>query len=174
MVGIALGLALLTGCANHGASPREDDAEIRQEFRQDMMDDALTAEKLLNQTRRGVDLSQMTLGWFVYDLLSELSSQDQVLYDHFYQSSGGVEGYLRTTFQNNPVQEIDRVSDLAKTGYPTRRLAARYALEVLRHVPDSSDPAATREADRRELASALATLGTLLQRTADEMGPPRP
>lgn len=116
----------------------------------------------------------MTLGWFIYDVLTELSSQDVGLYDYFNKDHDGIQGYLKVTFRDHPIEEISAIDSMAKRGHPTLRLSARYALEALRHIPDSSEPSEIQERDRRELAGALATLQNLLQKSAREATLSRP
>ncbi len=167
---LALTLALfLTACAAPRVPSGGDDREILSEFRQELIQDADKVGDYLEQTRRGHNLSEMTLGWFICDLLTELSSQDEPLYRHFNKNGGGSQGYLRSVFPRAPAEAVAELDILAKQGNPTRRLAARYALEALRHIPDDATSAASQAEDRRALAAALATLQKLLTKSAAEI-----
>ncbi len=110
----------------------------------------------------------------MYDVLTELSSQDDELYDYFNNDDINLQVYLKTRFHDHPLDEIAALDRLAKQGRPTLRLSARYALETLRHIPNSDEPAETQSRDRRELADALTTLRDLLAKSAREAALPRP
>lgn len=148
------------------------DPELLGEFRDEMATDARKAGDYLRETRQGVNLSEMTLGWFVYDILSELSSQDDALYHRFYRDGRDLQNYLRTTFRDHHDEEVEAIADMARAGRETPRMAARSALEVLCHIPDPDEPKEVQTNDRAELAGALATLQTFLQRTAAEIPAP--
>lgn len=164
-------LLILAGCAVPPPPAATEDRVILEEFRHEMVIDADKAGDFLERTRQGTNLSEMTLGWYVYDLLSELSSQDDVLYHHFYDDDRDLQDYLKTVFRDQHASEIAVIEESAKTGHPLRRLSARYALEVLCHIPNPGEPAEVQARDRRELAATLVTLQDLLRRTAGEIVP---
>lgn len=148
--------------------------EEMEDFQQIMRDDANQVRKYISKTQDGKNISELTLGWFIYDILTELSSQDDALYKYFNNDNTDLQTYLKTCFHDHPLSEIAALDALAKQGHPTLRLSARYALETLRHVPDSDEPEETQIRDRRELAGALATLQDLLEKSAREVVLPRP
>jgi hypothetical protein len=159
----------LSACATPRLPAPDEDREAVEEFRQNMSDYASTTARMLEQTRHGTNLSQMTLGWFAYDLLSVLSSQDDALNQHFNADGSDLQSYMKTAFQDNPATEIARLEALTRNEHASRRQAARYALEILRHVPNSGASADAQAAERRDLAAALASLQEMLQRTASDL-----
>lgn len=110
------------------------------------------------------------MGWFIYDVLTELSSMDDGLYDYFNKGSHDLQSYLRTDFHDNPDSEIAKVDALAQQDHPALRHAAAAALTTLLHIPNDSDPTETQADDRRKLAEALGMLKQQLQRCAEEAG----
>ncbi|WP_146002885.1 hypothetical protein [Telmatospirillum siberiense] len=167
-------LFLLCACGTPPRPTNDAGPEEMENFRAEMAHDAVKAGDYLKKTQGGTNISEMTLGWFIYDVLTELSSQDVELYDYFNKDNASVEGYLKTRFKTHPVEEIAAIDSLAKRGHPTLRLSARYALEALRHIPDSGEPSDIQERDRRELAAALSTLQDLLQKSSRDVGSSRP
>lgn len=138
----------------------------QEEFRQSMLDAAQHTGDYMRQTANGKNLSELTLGWFVYDVLTEIASQDDDLNAYF---NADVQSYLKTKFHNDPAGEVARIGDLAKQGHTTLRMAARYALETLRHIPDAGEPTTVQARDRRELLAALAMLRDFLERSTTEI-----
>ncbi len=171
---VAWPVCLVLLAAACGTAPRpapEASPEELEDFRQVMQDNTNKLEEYLIKTKKGKNISELTLGWFAYDILTELSSQDDVLYDYFNKDNGNIQVYLKTRFKDQPLDEIAKLEGLAAQGHPTRRLAARYALETLRHIPDSSEAAGIQERDRGDLASAMLTLQGLLRKCAEEATP---
>jgi hypothetical protein len=153
-------------------------AEDRAEFGRQMTVDAAKAKDYLQQTQKGRNLSEFTLGWFVYGVLTEVSAQDTRLYDHFAANGGDVQQYLKKTFNNQPEREISAVGAMTKQGDPLPPLIARNALEALRHIPNSREAEEIQTRDRNDLARALTGLESCLRQAADELaassaaGPP--
>jgi hypothetical protein len=162
-------LVLLMGACGTAPRPTSDpSSEEMEDFRQVMQQNTAKLDEYLLKTKKGNNISELTLGWFTYDILTELSSQDDGLYDYFNKDNGNIQVYLKTEFKDQPLDEIAKLETLAAQGHPTLRLAARYALETLRHIPDSSEAADIQERDRRDLAAAMLTLQGLLQKCAKE------
>jgi hypothetical protein len=170
---VALALALGACTTAMPPGPEQDRATL-DEFRHEMTAFARKTGDYREQARHGSNPSEMTLGWFIYDLLTVLSSQDDALYQHFNPQGRDLQSYLRTVFRNHQAEEVDAIEALSRIDHPTRRLAARYGLEVLRHIPDPAEPKETQAADRRDLADALDILQKLLQRSAEEVVLPPP
>jgi len=167
---LVLILALLvTGCAAPKPPPAEPDPVELAEFRAQMIVFAHKAGEYLEVTRRNKNLSELTVGWFVFDVLTVLSSEDDVLYAYFNSHDRDLQTYLETEFRFHSETEMIVMERLALRGNPTRCLAAKFALEALRHVPHSADPAAIQLVDRRALAAALAGLHELLTAAAQEI-----
>lgn len=167
-------LLLLAACGTPPRPVAEMSAEEIENFRSVMSHDAGKVVDLIRKTQNGNNVSEMTIGWFIYDILTEISSVDVELYNYFNKDNMGIQGYMKNRFRDHPVEEIAAIEALAKQGQPTIRLTARYALEALRHIPDSSEPLDIQARDRRELAATLATLQELLQKNARESLAPQP
>ncbi|MGE5504463.1 MAG: hypothetical protein ACM31L_08580 [Actinomycetota bacterium] len=123
---------------------------------------ARKAAVLAERARSGENLSQVTVGWYVADLLAELADRDADLARQLRPDGRLVVDYLVTRFQSRPKDEIRAVETLAAAGNRPLRLAARYALEALRHIPDDDDPPPSQAEDRDDLAAALACVRGLL------------
>jgi len=168
-------LVLFVAACSLAPRPTADQSrEEIEDFQHIMRDDANQVGKYIAKTQDGKNISEFTLGWFIYDVLTELSSQDDALYKYFNNGDINLQTYLKTRFHDHPVSEIAALDALAKQGHPTLRLSARYALETLRHIPDSDEPDETQIRDRHELAGALATLQDLLEKSGREAVLPRP
>lgn len=150
-------------------SSNDASREEMEDFQHSMLENAKQAGQYLRITRDGDNISEFTLGWFVYDVLVELSSRDDALYEKFNKNNKDIADYLKTSFHDRPLAEIADLDKLAKQGHPTLRLSARYALETLRHIPNPAETQDIQLRDRRELASALATLQDLLEKSAGEV-----
>ncbi|HXP97128.1 MAG TPA: hypothetical protein VN809_10480 [Telmatospirillum sp.] len=172
---LTLCLVLFVGACATTSSPTNDASrEEMEEFQQSIQDSAQKIGDYIKLTQRGDNISELMLGWFVYDILTEISSQDNDLYKYFNNDDKDLQTYLKINFRDHPVAEIAALDRLAKHGHPTFRLSARYALETLRHIPNAAEPEETQIRDRRELASALATLQDLLEKCAREVVLPPP
>lgn len=170
LLAVPVCLALLVAaCGTAPKSPPAASREEMEDFQQIMQDYSRKTGGYLEKTQKGKNISELTLGWFIYDVLTELSSQDDGLDNYFNKDNGNLQVYLKTRFHDHPQSEIATLDSLAKQGHPTWRLSARYALETLRHIPDSSEPEETQSRDRRDLAGALATLRDLLEKSAREV-----
>jgi hypothetical protein len=173
----ALSVCLLLLVAACGTAPRpaaEASREELEDFRQTMQDDAEKIGEYIAKLQSGKNISELTIGWFVYDVLTELASQDDKLYYYFNNKDHDLQLYLKIQFHDHPLAEIAALDTLARQGHPTLRLAARSALESLRHIPNSEESADIQSRDRRALAGALAISQDLLEKSAREVVLPAP
>ena len=162
----ALMVTLLLGCAVPPPPPPEMNIEEREEFRQDMLADIDKVETFVQKTRRGINLTEITLGWFVMILLNELSAHDAGLYAHIHHDDANAELYLRNDFQPGPAREIAALEALARQGEADIRLAARDALVCLTAIPDPKTSEGQQKEARTELTAALLSLKRHLNQIA--------
>ncbi|KIL99863.1 hypothetical protein CCC_02652 [Paramagnetospirillum magnetotacticum MS-1] len=162
----SLMVAVLMGCVTPPPPPPEMSAEEREEFRQDMLSDVEKVETFLQKTRRGINLTEITLGWFVMILLNELSGHDAGLYAHIHNDDANAEQYLRTNFQTDPAAEIAALTEMAREGEFEIRMAAREALICLTTIPNPKGTAAEQSDARGELTIALLKLKRHLNQIA--------
>jgi hypothetical protein len=168
----ALMVAALIGCAAPPPPPPQMSAEEREEFRQEMLADMEKVETFLQKTRRGINLTEITLGWFTMILLNELSAHDAGLHAHILHDDGTAESYLRRDFRANPEREIATLGQMAFLGEADIRLAAREALVCLTTIPNPKTSEAEQREARTELAAALLKLKRHLGRIAAAHLPP--
>jgi len=154
----ALMVTVLLGCAAPPPPPPELSAEEREEFRQDMLANIDKVDIFLQKTRRGINLTEITLGWFAMILLNELSARDAGLHAHIHHDDANAELYLRNDFQPDPAREIAALDALARRGETDIRLAARDALVCLTTIPDPKSSEEQQREARTELIAALLTL----------------
>ncbi|MBI3444702.1 MAG: hypothetical protein HY055_04955 [Magnetospirillum sp.] len=162
-----------------GCAPAEPPAivvseEEREEFRQEILADMDKIDTFLQKSRRGVNISEMSLGWFVMILLNELSAQDGRLFDHIHHDDANAELYLRNDFQTNPAREIAAIDAMARDGRTSIRLAAREALICLTSLPDNNTPVEVQVETRTELVAALLRLRRYLAKVAQDLAPQSP
>ncbi|MBF0093642.1 MAG: hypothetical protein HQL34_03765 [Alphaproteobacteria bacterium] len=132
-------------------------------------DYAATVAELLHDAREGKPISQTTIGLFVADLLGGICERDDGLSSYIHRDNTFIVSYLMNTFQHRSAEEVAAIDAMAGGGRFPLRLAARWGLESLRHIPDPDGPAAVREQDRRELIAALSALeGALARHLAKE------
>jgi hypothetical protein len=170
---VALSLLLL-GCGAPRPPPATEDVAEMLEFRQEMLVFAAKTGDFLATTRNDKNLTQLAVGWFMYDVLTVLASEDDALYRHFNNQGRDLQTYLETDFRHDPDAETAAIERMTENSHNSRCLAARYALEALRHVPNPSDAPAIQDNDRRHLAAALAQLQEFLVKTAAEIPLPQP
>jgi hypothetical protein len=147
--------------ANHASATDDLDAE----FRQSVLTDSTEATALATRSRSGVNLSNLTVGWYAYGVLTQLASFDQGLNEHF---GGDVMTYLKVQFPTDSSARVDEIEHLAGcTGWAVPiRPAAHWTLELLRHIPDSRDPLDVQALNRGKLAATFDSLATALQEVA--------
>jgi len=168
----------LAGCAAPPPPPppdlEQEEAEIRAEFRADIAVDIDRVESLLARTQAGSNLSDLTLGWFVLGLLSQLSSRDLDLYHRIHPDDVGVETYLRGRFSAHPDEEIAPLLAARPGNGQSLHLAAGYALQALTAIPDPAGSPAEQAECRATLARHLTALRTALARVQAENAPSGP
>lgn len=165
-------VAVLLGCAAPPPPPPEFSAEEREEFRQDMLSDVEKVETFLQKTRRGINLTEITLGWFVMILLNELSAHDAGLHAYIHHDDNNSELFLRNDFQKDPKGQIAAMDELARQGETDIRLAVREALACLTTIPSPKTSDAQQKEARTELAATLLRLKSHLNRIAGAHLPP--
>lgn len=167
-------VAALIACAAPPPPPPSMSPAEQEEFRQDLLADMDKVDIFLQKTRRGINLTEITLGWFVMILLNELAAHDTALYAHILHDDGTAESYLRQDFQTDPTGEIAAIEALAAQDQADIRLVARDALTCLTTIPSPKTSAETQAEARVRLAAALAALKARLSRVAQELAPPPP
>ncbi len=168
----AICLATATSCASPKRPTPFETAEDAEDFRQSLLTDVRAIDKFANQTTEGQNISEFSLGWLVYTILVTVSSEDQQLYDFFNVDGRDLQVYLKTTFQNHPEEQIAALDAMIARTPSTLRSTARYALESLRHIPNSDEPPQVQQHDRDELAKDLTQLSAYLKKAASEVVPP--
>ena len=131
------------------------EADELDEIKTDLRAAVLTVDSFVQQTQQGRNLSDMTIGLFVSNLLGQLGRQDTALSMHIHRGGRFVEDYLKDVFQFHPEQEIADIKALKDPGNVTVRQAAAAALECLRHIPNAKSPAAEQAEDRAALVQSL-------------------
>lgn len=166
----ALLLLVLAACAVSPPPARPLTDEEREEFRQEILADIDKVETFLSKTRRGANLSEITLGWFTMILLNELSARDEGLYAHIHADDSNAEEYLRTNVRDDAAGEIAALEELSRQVAHTEaediRMAAREALACLTTIPGSATTAEAQAAARAELTEDLLRLKMRLGRVA--------
>ncbi|EME71995.1 hypothetical protein H261_00410 [Paramagnetospirillum caucaseum] len=161
---------VLFGCAAPPPPPPRMSAEEREEFRQDMLADVEKIDVFLQKTRRGINLTEITLGWFTMILLNELSARDAGLHAHIHHDDANAELYLRNDFQPDPGREIAALDALARQGDSREaeiRLAARESLVCLTTIPSPKTSEEMQRQARTGLIAALVKLRIHLGRIAE-------
>lgn len=169
-VGFAAADGLLAPKIKQAEAASDAIAETR-DFQNTLRENEASADKYIRALQQGSDLSQMTVGWYVYNVVSLLASRDDALSDYLAQHGGDLRHYLETTFRKQPQQEIAAIRALSDDKTPALHEAAADALEALRHIPDPMDAPATRARDRKDLMQSLIQLKASLQKSASEMDP---
>lgn len=168
----ALMVAVLIGCIAPPPPPPQLSAEEREEFRQEMLADIDKVDTFLQKTRRGINLTEITLGWFAMIVLNELSARDGGLHAHIHHDDGNAELYLRNDFQPDPAREIAALDRLALQGERDIRLAARDTLVCLTTIPSPKTSEAQQQQARTDLIAALSALRRHLSLIAAAHRPP--
>jgi len=169
---ITVSLAVASGCAPPRYVPVFESAEEAEDFRQTLLANSRAVEQMLQKTEAGENVSNFSLGWLVYNILTLVSGRDEELYRRFDGGGRDVQIYLKTQFRTQPEQEIAALDALLAEEETALRLTARSALDALRHIPDPKDPPEAQKRDRAELAEALRLLQDSLQRAASEVEAP--
>lgn len=143
-------------------------AEMEQSdgSRSKIAENAAEVRQILQDAQQGKSISNMMLGSFIAGLLKDICERDAELSAYFHKNHFFIESYLMNRFQYHPAEEVAAIDAMVGSARPPLRLAARWGLESLRHIPDSDDPVPKQEQDRRDLVVALTALGTALQTAA--------
>ena len=139
-------------------------AEELDEIKSDLIQSEGAIQTFMVQTRQGRNLSSVTLGLFVSNMLGQLGRQDAPLSVHLHKGGRFVEGYLTEVFQDHADDEIALIEAMDLPGNRDVRLAAAAALNCLRHIPDPKSPSAEQAEDRAELDVALNDLKVRLDK----------
>ena len=162
-------LAMLAACGTPSRPITLEDRDDALEFQQMLRDSSNSATELLRDSQRGKSISEFSAGMLAFDILTTTSSVDPGLHDYFTADGKDIEGYLKTRFQDHPEDEIATLAKMSGEGHPTLRVAARYTLEMLAHIPDSHDSPAVQRANRQVLENALQQVKSSLDKAADDI-----
>jgi hypothetical protein len=159
-------LTVLGGCGGAARHPivleNQEDAE---DFHNFLASYVTAVDDMLKRTRKGENVSDFSAGMLAFNILTTLSSADGDLRAHFTAGGQDVRDYLKTRFQDHPEDEIATLDRMREEGSWALRSSARYTLEMLTHVPESSDSAYDQKIAREELAESLERLEGTLRET---------
>lgn len=167
LLGTLTALCACNGAAHHPiVLENQEDAE---DFHNFLVSYRKSVDDMLHQVRKGDTISDFSAGMLAYNILTTLSSADDDL--HAYITAGGqdVQAYLRTRFQDDPEKEIAAMAAINEQAASPLRASARYTLEMLTYVPNSSDPLTLQRQNREQLATALEKLKSSLAETDEEV-----
>jgi hypothetical protein len=159
---IFLFLALSACSANGAVGPEEfpslDDQDETVQSKVGLSKLLPKLDIFVSQTSQGRNLSEMSLGVYISNLLGQLSSLDVPLSTHIHQGGRFIDSYLSEVFQFKPDKEIAEILHLSGDGNVQARKTAAAALECLRHIPNAKSTSADQEQDRKDLTKALLDL----------------
>jgi hypothetical protein len=168
-------LTTLSACNGAARHPiileNQEDAE---DFHNFLVSYLKTVDDMLHQVRKGETISDFSAGMLAYNILTTLSSADDELHAHITAGGQDVQAYLRTRFQDDPDKEIAAIAAINQHGASPLRSSARYALEMLTYVPNTSDPISLQQQNRDQLGTALEKLKSSLAETDKEIKAPQP
>ena len=156
-------------CASPDRTIALDDPEEAEDFQRSLDQYASSLDHMLKETQQGENVSSFSLGMLSYNILTTVSSSDKYLHDYFNAGGQDVQAYLKTRFQDQPDEEIAALDRMGDQDSSPLRVSARYTLEALTHIPNSSDPPAVQQRSREELAVALKRTETSLNEAAGEV-----
>jgi len=162
-------LVALDACASPDHIITLDDPEEAQEFQQSLGQYATSVDQMLQDTQKGQNVSEFSMGMLSYNILMTVSSTDKSLHDYFNSGGQDIQDYLKTRFQDHPEQELEALDRMSARGTYPLRSSARYTLEALTHIPDAHDPPAVQQQSRAELAVALERTKSSLTEAAEEV-----
>ncbi len=162
-------LVALDACASPDHIITLDDPEEAQEFQESLGQYATSVDQMLQDTQKGQNVSEFSMGMLSYNILMTVSSTDKSLHDYFNSGGQDIQDYLKTRFQNHPEQELEALDKMSGRGTYPLRSSARYTLEALTHIPDAHDPPAVQQQSRAELAVALERTKSSLTEAAEEV-----
>ena len=169
----AIVMATVLPCGIAPASDMDDDPEVDEAtFFAGLIQGARTTiDEYSEKTRRGKNLSDVTLGLFVSRLLGAFGTQDVEISRHLHENDRFIEAYLIQVFQYHPDDEIRFFEDQSAQSTTPRqrslRLSAARALSLLKAIPDGKAPPAQQEQDRQDLLVVLAALNRELEPLAE-------
>lgn len=177
--GLALFMLTLASCQSAPPLDGLADPEVIADFRQNLEYDLQKVATSRDRTRQGKNLSEFSMGWLAYKILTEVASQDGELYAYLNQDKRDITTYMDKVFRYHPAEEVAALDRLANqdTEHRTVRLIARNALEALRHIPNGDEEVAIQQRDRDVLSTTLETLHHNLDdeiHVLDERYPPHP
>lgn len=164
-------LFTVSACASPDRTIALDDPDEAEEFQHSLDQYASSVEHMLKETQQGENVSSFSLGMLSYNILTTVSSSDKYLRDYFNSGGQDVQSYLKTRFQDRPEEEIAALDRMGDQDTSPLRVSARYTLEALTHIPNSSDPPAVQARSREELAVALKRTEMSLNEAAGEVRP---
>lgn len=164
-------LSACNGAAHHPiVLENQEDAE---DFHNFLVSYLKSVDDMLHQVRKGDTISDFSAGMLAYNILTTLSSADDELHAHITAGGQDVQAYLRTRFQDDPEQEIAAIAAINDRGASPLRSSARYTLEMLTYVPNTSDPISLQQQNREQLGTALEKLKSSLAETDEEIKVPQ-
>jgi len=128
-----------------------------------------SVDDMLHQVRKGDTISDFSAGMLAYNILTTLSSADEELRAHITAGGQDVQAYLRTRFQEDPDKEIAAIAKINEREASPLLSSARYTLEMLTYVPNTSDPLTVQEQNREQMFTALEKLKSSLAETDKEV-----
>ncbi len=162
-------LVAVDACASPDHIITLEDPEEAQEFQESLDQYATSVEHLLQDTQKGQNVSEFSMGMLSYNILMTVSSSDKSLHDYFNSGGQDIQDYLKTRFQDHPDEEIATLDKMSDRGTYPLRSSARYTLEALTHIPDAHDPPSVQQQSRAELALALERTKSYLSEAAEEV-----
>ena len=162
-MGLRPSLAWALAHVDSGVLEAEDMEEIKESLTQTLS----TIQTHLGILGQGRNLSDMSVGLFVSNLLGQLGRLDAPLSQHIHPNGGLIEEYLSNVFQYNAEQEIAAIADMDQPGNILARQTASAALECLTHIPNAKSPPDSQAEDRRDLAASLVQLNRLVTELRD-------
>ena len=156
-------LLAMSACSANGAIGPEEFPSLEEQDEATQAKAGLSGlqpklDVFMAQTAQGRNLSEMSLGVFISNLLGQLGGLDVPLSTHLHQGGRFIDSYLSEVFQFKPDKEIAEILHLSGDGNVLARKTAAAALECLRHIPNPKTTSADQEQDRKDLTKALLDL----------------
>lgn len=175
IAGLFAALVALGGAYVVYAFP-EENADVDEEtadFQDTVASGVKTVDGIIADTKAGKNVSEFRLGMFQMSLLNTLGEHDPGLGTYFHKDGRTMQSYLTDVFQYHDADEITHVTAMAQAPAdaktkPATRMAARDALESLRHIPEGKDPPEAQAKSRAALVEALTALKGDLAKAAKE------
>lgn len=162
-------LATVSGCGSPNHPIVLENQEDAQDFRDFLKSYLSSIDDMRRRTQKGENVSEFSSGMLAFNILTTLSSADEDLRAYITADGQDVRDYLKTRFQDHPEKEIEAMDRMSGRGSWALRSSARYTLEMLTHIPDSSETAYEQQKTREELAETLDRLNATLHETDDEV-----